>query len=77
MMRRTNQLHQKRRSMPLPPKTENLSPELSHEHASIFFDSQIYICTTCGYFAERKEAVIEHIRRRLGQELLGKEPTVH
>ncbi len=77
MMRRSVRLHSLRRTPRLTPRTESLSLELSHEHASIFFDSQVYICTTCGFYAEKKEAVIDHIRRWLGQELLDKGPTIH
>ncbi|MBI1744089.1 hypothetical protein HYR54_13630 [Candidatus Acetothermia bacterium] len=77
MMRRSVQLHDKHNTAPKTPKSENPSFALSHEHASIFFDSRAYVCTTCGFYAERKEAVVDHIRKELGRELLGKEQTIH
>jgi rubrerythrin len=77
MMRKSSRLDRRRQAVSPKARTESFSVGLSHEHASIFFDSHVYICTTCGFYADDKETVVDHIRRRLGQELLSKEPTIH
>ena len=37
----------------------------SHRHASLFLDSNVFICTTCGFYDHHKTIVLAHIQEQL------------
>ena len=48
---------------PLSDPDEALS--FSHRHASFFLDSNVFICTTCGFHDQHKTVVLAHIEEQL------------